>query len=260
MGYVIDTYLDDLFDRLAGTGAGGRRALVETEDHLRAAADEAIACGVEPIAAERNAVDRFGPSSRIAGGFQAVHNGPIALLRQAFVGCWLVAALAFVAIGLSGAIAYAFGRWFGIAFVSGDAVGSTYTLGRCADFTRFHPEAATCAAAAAAHHFDEVVGYRADAGLLGACALVALWFARRFTSLGSTRGTPPRGTLITVVIALFGLDAAVTVGPPVMAAAFGAGTDGLGAQQSAGLVSAAVVLAALLVALSGRHRSPAAAQ
>jgi hypothetical protein len=29
------------------------------------------------------------------------------------------------------------------------------------------------------------------------------------------------------MIALFGLDAAVTIGPPVMAAAFGAGTDGL---------------------------------
>jgi hypothetical protein len=26
MGYVIDTYLDELFDRLAGTGAAGRRA------------------------------------------------------------------------------------------------------------------------------------------------------------------------------------------------------------------------------------------
>ncbi len=157
MGYVIDTYLEELFDRLGGTGAAGRRALAEVEDHLRSAADEAIARGVEPIEAERTAVDRFGPSSKIAGGFQAVHNGPVALLRQAFVGCWLVAALAFVAIGLSGAIAYAFGRWFGIAFVPGDAIGSTYTLDRCADFIRFHPEAVTCAAAAAAHHFDEVV-------------------------------------------------------------------------------------------------------
>jgi hypothetical protein len=39
------------------------------------------------------------------------------LLSRAFVGCWLVRALSFVAIGLSGAIAYVFGRWFGIAFV-----------------------------------------------------------------------------------------------------------------------------------------------
>jgi Na+/melibiose symporter-like transporter len=62
------------------------------------------------------------------------------------------------------------------------------------------------------------------------------------------------------MIALSGLDAAVTIGPPVVAAAFGAGTDGLGVQLSAGLVSAAVVLATLLIVLSGRHRSPAAAE
>jgi hypothetical protein len=32
-----DRYLDEMFDRLAGTGGAGRRALVEAEDHLRAA-------------------------------------------------------------------------------------------------------------------------------------------------------------------------------------------------------------------------------
>lgn len=31
---------------------------------------------------------------------------------------------------------------------------------RCADFLEYHPEARTCAEAAVAHHFDEVVTYR----------------------------------------------------------------------------------------------------
>lgn len=255
MGRVIDAYLDELFDRLAGTGAAGRRALAEAEDHLRAASDEAVVAGADPDAAEKAAVARFGPASRVAAGLQVVHNGPAALVRQAFVGCWLVGGLTFLAIGLSGAIAYAFGRLFGIVFVSGDVSGITYTPGRCADFAEYHPEAATCAAAAAAHHFDEVVGYRGTAGVLGALALLALWLARRYTPLGTSRWTPPRGTLVTVVIALFGLAAGVTLGPPVMAAAFGAGTDGLGAQLSAGLVSAVVALAGIAVALADRRHT-----
>jgi MYXO-CTERM domain-containing protein len=73
----VDDYLDTLFDRLSGTGAEGRRLLAEAEDHLRSAADDGIARGLEPLAAEREAVRRFGPppgrpwpwlGSAVAGG------------------------------------------------------------------------------------------------------------------------------------------------------------------------------------------------
>src|SRR6476659_4613606 len=37
----IERYLDELFDQLAGTGAAGRRALLEAEYHLRAVAADA---------------------------------------------------------------------------------------------------------------------------------------------------------------------------------------------------------------------------
>ncbi|WP_432991029.1 hypothetical protein [Dactylosporangium sp. CA-233914] len=57
----VDAYLDDMFDRLAGTGAAGRRMLTETEDHLRSASADARARGLDPTAAEREAVARFGP-------------------------------------------------------------------------------------------------------------------------------------------------------------------------------------------------------
>jgi hypothetical protein len=90
MGRIIDAYLDELFDRLAGTGAAGRRSLADAEDHLRTAADEAIARGAEPIVAEQTTVDRFGRASRIAGGFQLLHNGgastPVASIRGLLAG------------------------------------------------------------------------------------------------------------------------------------------------------------------------------
>jgi hypothetical protein len=41
----IEWYLDELFDQLAGTGAAGRRALMEAEYHLRATAADAMARG-----------------------------------------------------------------------------------------------------------------------------------------------------------------------------------------------------------------------
>ena len=38
----IERYLDELFDQLAGTGAAGRRALMEAEYHLRAVGADAL--------------------------------------------------------------------------------------------------------------------------------------------------------------------------------------------------------------------------
>ncbi|WP_446215378.1 hypothetical protein [Micromonospora sp. IBHARD004] len=54
----IDGYLDRLFDRLAGTGAAGRRTMVEAEDHLPSAVAQAVAEGADPAGAERLAVAR----------------------------------------------------------------------------------------------------------------------------------------------------------------------------------------------------------
>jgi hypothetical protein len=68
-------YLDEMFDRLAGTGAGGRRALAEAEDHLRAGAEEGVTNGLTPEEAQRAAVARFGPSDRIATAFRLSHAG-----------------------------------------------------------------------------------------------------------------------------------------------------------------------------------------
>ena len=62
----IERHLDELFDRMAGQGAAGRRALIETEDHLRAAADDAMAQGLPADQAEHEAVTRFGSPAMVA--------------------------------------------------------------------------------------------------------------------------------------------------------------------------------------------------
>ena len=51
----IEWYLDELFDQLAGTGAAGRRALLEAEYHLRAVAADAITRGLSQDQAEHEA-------------------------------------------------------------------------------------------------------------------------------------------------------------------------------------------------------------
>ena len=70
----IDRYLDELFDRLAGQGATGRRMLEEAADHLRAAAADKIEAGVPAERAEREAVARFGESGHVAGLLNRVHH------------------------------------------------------------------------------------------------------------------------------------------------------------------------------------------
>lgn len=93
----VERYLDDMFDRLVGTGAAGRRALAETEDHLRAAAADCMARGLQARQAEHEAITRFGPPGSIARQLRrARHGGP---LNRALSSAWLLAGLALTGLG-----------------------------------------------------------------------------------------------------------------------------------------------------------------
>jgi hypothetical protein len=253
----VERYLDELFDRLAGTGAAGRRALAEAEDHLHAAVAAGVERGLTEERAGQEAVERFGSPARIAGELRVAHGGPAAVLRPAFVGTWLVGALLALAIGLSGLLVEVFGAAFGYAFVAGDAPGVTYTAQRCAEYHEYAPNAASCAEAAAFHHFGEVAQYREMAGILGLLALLALLAARRWSGLRDPSWTPPRVPVAVALLALFSAAGVVLGGISLMELAFGL-RDGVGGNLSAGLVSAACALAVAAVALV-RVRRPAAA-
>ena len=69
----VERWLDEAFDRLAGTGSAGRRALAEAEDHLRAATAEAVVGGLGLEQAERQAVERFGTPEELVGPLRAAH-------------------------------------------------------------------------------------------------------------------------------------------------------------------------------------------
>ncbi|SCG68391.1 permease prefix domain 1-containing protein [Micromonospora inositola] len=244
----IDAYLDRLFDRLAGTGAAGRRALVEAEDHLRSAAAQAVAEGTDRAEAERLAVARFGDATDIAARLRRAHTSTADVLRRAFTGAWLLGAVGLLAIGVSGLLAEALGRLFGPHLVAGDAAGVTYTAARCADFLRLSPGAPTCARAAELHHWGEVVEYRVAAGLLGLLALALYVAVRRRGPLRGPRWAPPAGPLALVATTVFGLAAALLALPVLARAAFG-DPAGIGADLSAGVVAAALTVAAAVVGL-----------
>ena len=76
----IERYLDELFDKLTGTGAAGRRALMEAEYHLRAVAADAMTRGLPEDQAEHEAVSRFGPPALVARKLRSVQ-GPGRLNR-----------------------------------------------------------------------------------------------------------------------------------------------------------------------------------
>jgi hypothetical protein len=80
-----------MFDRLAGTGGAGRRALSEAEDHLRAAVADGLAHGLPVTQAEQQAVARFGSPARIAGQLRRTYRR--AGLWSVISGGWLLAGL-----------------------------------------------------------------------------------------------------------------------------------------------------------------------
>jgi hypothetical protein len=93
----IERYLDELFDRLAGQGAAGRRALTEAEDHLRAAAADAVASGLPADQAEHDAVTRFGSPAMVARKMRSAHGAR--RLNRALSAGWLLAGLTFAGLG-----------------------------------------------------------------------------------------------------------------------------------------------------------------
>ena len=249
----VDAYLDRLFDRLSGTGPAGRRTLAEAEDHLRAAAGDGEALGLDRAAAERRAIEAFGSPDLLAAQVRAVHR-PAAWLRPAFTGAWLAGGVALITVGVAGLVAEVMGRIWGPAFVAGDTPGVTYTAARCAQYLAISPRAHGCAEAAATDHWGEVVMSRVGAGVLGLIALMVLWAAVRTTALGTASWRPPRGTVALPLMVLFALAGLGLSGLALMQLAF-RDTGMMGANLSAGVVA---LVAAVICGIGyARRRSPA---
>lgn len=102
----IERYLDELFDQLAGTGAAGRRALMEAEYHLRAVAADAMTRGLPEDQAEHEAVSRFGPPALVARKLRSAGR-----LNRAASTAWLLAGLAACGLGAAYLVAAWWHTW-----------------------------------------------------------------------------------------------------------------------------------------------------
>ena len=152
----------------------------------------------------------------------------------------IVAVSGLIVVGVSGLLADGFGALLGKSFVSGDQPGVTYTPERCADLFEYDPEAATCEAAATAHHFDEVAQYRIVLGVLGLLAgIAALLLFPRFHEPYSQSALLEGFTAI-VGLAVYGCAAGLLLAESLGQTAFG-DTNGAGAYLSGGLVSLVLV-------------------
>jgi hypothetical protein len=250
---AVEAYLDDLADRLRLRGRHLRHVLAEVDDHLVAARAAAVADGLDVDAAARRAVAEFGPADLVARRLSSSGRAlTTQLVRQGALSLLLVGAIGLLAIGLSGLVAWGAGVAFGKPFVSGDVPGVTYTSARCAEYHALAPGQPTCARAAVTHHFDEVVGYRVAAGLLGLLVL-AVWLAvvrpwRRRETAATPHDVLPAGFAATVGAALFGAAATITLPGGLLELVFAGRNGGAGNLLSAGVVST-LVFAAFSVAL-----------
>jgi hypothetical protein len=243
----IDRYLDRLFDALAGTGSAGRGTLAEAEDHLRSAQADLVAVGVPPDVAAAQAVARFGGAEALAAAERVVIRDLPGLVRHVVSGAWVFGVVGLLAVGVSGLLAELMGRLWGAAFVAGDTNGVTYTPGRCAEYLEYFP-GRSCGAAAALHHWGEVVDYRVAAGVLGLLTLLVGRLVQQRLHMAL-----PTGPLMLVFASTFGLAAVALGGPSALELAAG-GTTGVGADLSAGLVAGVVAVVALMAAMRTRSR------
>lgn len=234
----VDRYLDEMFDRLAGTGAAGRRALTETEDHLRAAASDGTAQGLSAAQAEQQAVARFGPPARIAAQLRRAHRG--ARLSSAFSGVWLLAGLALVALGISYLISA-----LGIAVL---LRMHPEDLAACPELVRGPFIEGPCSNSVPIMQGDAVAGVVVL--LFGVTALLGRRLAMRFAGLAPVARRFP--LLAAFLFALAGL--VLFAGPPFFGTPSAAGLFGV--RQGPGLrlhviVSGVAVVATMVTAVWG---------
>jgi hypothetical protein len=216
----IEAYLDELVIAYVDRAPRELRGmLAETEAHLRDAADAAMARGVPRLAAEADAVARFGPAHDVAAAdhrrLPARH-----VVEQLARHALLLFGVGAVAVGLSGAVAAIIRLIGGSRAVIDVAPGRVLSAGDCARWLGADAGAHSCAAAAVGDWADEVVYYRLALGVLGLLALLAYRWVRR----GVRSSAKLLTVRDTVGVTSFAAAAALTFGLGVDALVVGGGS------------------------------------
>jgi hypothetical protein len=161
----IDEYLDELLERLDGSGSERRLMLSEAEAHLREAAAEYERGGLKADAAQRQAIVDFGSATVIAKSSN--HRG-----ARAVVGAYLVAAAqlctaGFAAIGVGALVARGLALFTSIGWVYGAPATRRFASDTCAHFLKVQPGAADCSAAAAMENSQDAFLFMVGSAILG---------------------------------------------------------------------------------------------
>jgi hypothetical protein len=259
----IDAYLDRLLSELRGDPHEIRRILTEIEGHLHDGIDAAVAHGMSLEDAQRQALERCGSPTTVARRFAADHPARLfhaGMIRQLVLAALLLGGIGLVAVGVSGGLAAGMGAVGGKRFVSGDVPGMTYTPARCAYFLEYYAKEGTCAKAATAHHFDEVVQYRVAAGVLGLLVLGTWQFARRRRRSLIEVGLLPDAFVATAGVTVFAAGAGMMMVQGMGQVSAGT-TAGLGDYLSGAIVAAVVAVgfAFSLMRTLGRRAASAVA-
>lgn len=225
-GDPIEDYLDSLLSRLRGTAGDVRRALAESEAHLRDAAEAAAVRGEDAETAAHTAIARFGSPPLVAASFnrQAVPCATRQVLASVAAAFVQLGTVGLLAVGVSGAGAWGLSRAFGDNAVFGGAPGTGQSASSCAHFLAVQPGAHTCARAALLEGRDDAIFQRLLAGILG-LLLVAGWLAwRRLRPSHGTRFPLPSWVTPSIGVTAFGAAALVLAGYGLDRARIGSGS------------------------------------
>lgn len=278
---AIELYLDELAALLNVGPARARRVLIECGDHLHDAAAALEDGGTSSADAARLAIERFGSPRDVGRRFAAAEGRllPPWLLLEIGVRSLGVVGVGLLSIGVSGLVAVAFALAWGPGFVgaaitprdhaelihrlAGDPTaerpGAVATSERCANYRLLEPDAADCSDAAVLHHYRELVGLRADAGILGLLVLGLYAATRRWYPRGSGIRLLPDALTPGAAAVLFGVAGGALLLSGTLPFLFGE-PDGAGALLSGGLVAVVVGLVYARSALTAlRREGPAVA-
>jgi hypothetical protein len=186
---AVESYLDAMFDRLAGTGAAGRRLLADAETHLLASAAAGRDRGLTDYEAERHAIARFGPVDAIVRRVPVPTGNLHRYARRVLTGGWGLAGAGLFWYGVTGLLTWLIGwPWAKLLVTSGrfaswPPCGSSAPTPEC--LNKVHASLDMVPAGGARFPYLFVAAF-------GAAVLTALFWLRRGTRLGTPAWTPSR--------------------------------------------------------------------
>lgn len=210
----IDTYLNELLPALRGPAGAVRNTLAEAEAHLRDASDAAIVRGVDPEAAQRQAIASFGSVREVSS---AANRGILGVSAAQLSGALVGAASRMVVVGL-GAIAVAAVAARALAaitsthFVYGTPPGATLSTAQCRHWLELHSGATTCTSAATLENAHDTFWLYLGGSVIGILVFAVTLLVARRMRRGTLRVAVPAGIAPAVGATIFGASGVALVG------------------------------------------------